>query len=100
MRENRETDTYGKKIISPDRLIKIELKGLKGKEEDGIFIQVSYTRGNNLADEIVISQLIQNKYAKQKYNAACMCVAPQDKNCKDTHLNFMVGILDDTRHVS
>ena len=36
----KDDDKFGKKIFSSDKLIKIELKGLKGKEEDGIFIQI------------------------------------------------------------
>jgi hypothetical protein len=97
----KDDNMFGKKIFSSDKLIEIELKGLKGKEEDGIFIQVSYTReGKNLSDEVVISQIVQNGYTKKKYNCACLCLAPMDNNCKDTEVNFMVGILDETMQIS
>ena len=86
-------------------MIKIELKGLKGKEEDGIFMTVSYTRGDEKSEnkndsETVITQLVQSGYTKKKFNAACLCVAPKDKNQNNSELNFMVGILDETRRVS
>ena len=97
----KDDDKFGKKIFSSDKLIKIELKGLKGKEEDGIFIQISYTReGKNISDEVVITQIVQNGYTKKKYNEACICVAPMDKNCNESEVNFMVGILDETMQVS
>ena len=65
--EEEKFPKFGKKIFSKDKKIKIELKGLKGKEEDGIFIQIAYNRGaEGHEHETVISQLIQNGYTKEQ----------------------------------
>ena len=42
------------------------MKGLKGKEENGVFVQVAYERtGQN---EIVISNMIQTPFTPANYN--------------------------------
>ena len=52
-----KNDHYGTRI-KKDHMI-IELKGLKGKEENGIFINISYEKGHDdTPNEMVLQSLL------------------------------------------
>jgi hypothetical protein len=74
-KEREKRFLSGKKIQSLDNNVWIELKGLKGKEENGVFIQVSFERpGQN---ETIISQMIQTPYNISNFEQATLCLGPK-----------------------
>ena len=67
-----------------------------GKEKDGIFLNISFQKGDEGDNEMILSTIISNGYTPKKYNGSSLCWSPKEEGDKDDTIRFVVGFIDDS----